>query len=379
MGSEGSTQNYSLVDVFSTIAFDSSGGPPRDETLPVEEPDGTKKWYSGGQLIRVDSPDGTKKHYVNGAIHRVDHPNGSTTWAETYTETKPNGDVYWYKNGVISRIDHEGVGTSSFDEEGHLQSFSNMTGYTWEFTDTCVRHYRNNILETVKYRSHSLHRWTNYYHEQINSDYRIGPTISYEMGLIGTVEWPDGVTVSFKNDLVLWYKNGTVVNVNSARSIDLSRTSVPTQNDLDVWRVRCLDKQNTGTVKALSEKQEAIADVVLGLLREHTIKQSVLWTADPHNNLVTELKLDAVTVLRICIRSEDSTLVVSGSETEGPTVKSISLKSSSVLSEKLQQLVGFAQERLPNKIHTKPELPVVGGSTIESPRRALTPCEVTRV
>ena len=62
-------------------------------TVTVDD-NGTKEWYSNGQLHREDGPaieraNGSKAWYINGKLHRKDGP------AIEYV----NGDKSWYLNG----------------------------------------------------------------------------------------------------------------------------------------------------------------------------------------------------------------------------------------------------------------------------------------
>jgi len=68
------------------------------------EPDGSKRWWLGGNLHRADGPafehyDGSKYWYINGKLHRVDGP----------AIERSSGGREWWINGRLHRIDGPAV------------------------------------------------------------------------------------------------------------------------------------------------------------------------------------------------------------------------------------------------------------------------------
>lgn len=94
---------------------------------PVEESNGTKRWYCNGVLHREDGPaiewpDGAKSWYSHGKRHREDGPaieqrNGDKYWfshGKMHREDGPaaeqrDGDKYWFSHGKLHREDGPAV------------------------------------------------------------------------------------------------------------------------------------------------------------------------------------------------------------------------------------------------------------------------------
>jgi hypothetical protein len=121
---DGHLHSQSFVELLDgTKKWYSGGNLHREDGPAVERPNGDKEWYRHGYLHRLDGPavesrSGTKEWYRDGQLHREDGPalefaNGGRAWclnSRLHREGGPaiewaNGTKEWYRDGRHHRED----------------------------------------------------------------------------------------------------------------------------------------------------------------------------------------------------------------------------------------------------------------------------------